>query len=199
VPSTILNQPGASYIANSVTSITIGTGSQTFTVPAGLAYQQGAWVSILSTGSGATEYGEVTSYSGTSLVVNVVSNTGSGAHTDWIINLASPPPAPQAWIAVSFSNSWANVAGYNATRYRLEADGVTVRLSGAIKSGSSGTVAFTLPSGYQPANTVVLAAWDFGNQVGNVYITIATSGAATVNYTTASPEISLEDLTFPTN
>ena len=197
MPGTILNQPGPSYAASSTTSQAIGTGSQTFTVQSGLAYQQGAYVSILSTGSGSTEYGRVTSYSGTSLIVNSISTTGGGTHTDWIINLSSPPPAPGAWTAVTFTNSWANVSGFNATRYRLEACLVVVRLSGAIKSGSTGTSAFTLPSGYQPANTVTLPVYDFSNNV-LAYVTIATAGTVTVTCA-STPQISLEGLTFPTN
>lgn len=198
MPSAIINQPGASYAATSSTSQAIGTGTQTFTVQSGLAYQQGSWVSILSTGSGATEYGQVTSYSGASLVVSVQSVTGSGSHTDWTINLASPPPAPGAWVTASLTNSWAVVSSYNTPRYRLEADGVTVRLSGAIQSGTSATSAFTLPSGLRPANSVVLAAVDFSHNAG-AYLTVATSGTVTVTYSTASPQIALEDLTFPIN
>ena len=58
------------------------------------------------------------------------------------------------WIAVSggigFANSWVNyAAGYNDAEYRKHSDG-SVQVRGMVKSGTAGSVAFTLPSGYRP-------------------------------------------------
>lgn len=73
----------------SSTSFTPGTGSKTFILPAsGLAYATGQNVTIISQANPTATWmrGTVTSYSGTSLVVNVIAALGSGAHTDWTIN-----------------------------------------------------------------------------------------------------------------
>ena len=73
--------------STSTTSITIGTGSKTFTTQAGKTFTAGQDIHISSDAAPGTSYmtGTVTSYSGTSLVVNVTSSGGSGAHTDWTI------------------------------------------------------------------------------------------------------------------
>jgi hypothetical protein len=80
---------GSGYLATSTTSVTIGTGSQTFTTQSGLAYLPGdrARVSNTATPSNYME-GVVTSYSGTSLVVNVDTTSGSGTFASWNIGIA---------------------------------------------------------------------------------------------------------------
>src|SRR6202030_3101260 len=80
---------GAGYTATSATSLPIGTGSATFTTQAGLAYTAGARART-SSAANATHYmeGLVTSYSGTSLVINVDNTSGGGTHADWDIDLA---------------------------------------------------------------------------------------------------------------
>lgn len=78
-------RPG--LIGYSSTSITIGAGSKTFTVAQGLpVLTAGANVQIASLAD-PTNYmrGSVTSYSGTTLVVNVASTGGAGTHADWYI------------------------------------------------------------------------------------------------------------------
>jgi phage gp45-like len=80
---------GAGYQATSATSTSIGTGSKTFTTQSGLAYSAGARARIAATGA-LTNWveGQVTSYSGTSLVINVDLTNGSGTFASWTINLA---------------------------------------------------------------------------------------------------------------
>jgi len=79
---------GAGYTATSTTSFAVGTGSTSFTTQTGLAYSVGAFVRASSAANGANYMqGLVTSYSGTTLVVNVTETGGSGTHTDWNINL----------------------------------------------------------------------------------------------------------------
>jgi hypothetical protein len=72
----------------SVTSLTLGTGSTTFSAQTGVAFVAAQAVSICSAGVPAACFiGTITSYnSGTgSLVVSVTSVTGSGTFADWII------------------------------------------------------------------------------------------------------------------
>ena len=87
-------QTGAVVCQSSTSTVTIGTGSQTFTVPTGLSIIAGQPVFIFDQANppisgqslvGNTETGTVTSYSGSSLVVNIATVTGSGTPTNWII------------------------------------------------------------------------------------------------------------------
>ena len=70
----------------STSSVAVGTGSKTFTVAANLGVSANATVSIVSAGDpGDTMTGTVTSYSGTDLVCNITSSTGTGTNSDWTI------------------------------------------------------------------------------------------------------------------
>ena len=70
----------------SSTSNAVTTGSLTFTVSASKAYVNGAQITITETSTPSNfMIGTVTSYSGTSLVVNIATANGSGTHTDWTI------------------------------------------------------------------------------------------------------------------
>ena len=72
----------------STTSVTVGTGTQTFTVQTGLDYRVGNTIHIYQTNNGNnTMDGTVVSYnSGTgSLVLNITSITGSGTISNWTI------------------------------------------------------------------------------------------------------------------
>lgn len=76
----------------SVTSNTIGVGTKTFTVGAGLniAVNNAALV----TSGVNTMSGTVTSYSGTTLVLNITAISGSGTFTSWVIAEAISQSAP---------------------------------------------------------------------------------------------------------
>lgn len=74
--------------ATSTTSITIGTGSKTFTTQSSKQFQAGQTLKIVSTANTANfMIGDVTSYSATSLVMNITSTGGSGTFADWNISL----------------------------------------------------------------------------------------------------------------
>ena len=79
----------STFSAKSTTSLTPATGSTTFIVPGGLSFPNGSRARIGSSGSSAYMEGLVTTYSGTSLTVNVDAMGGSGAHTDWNITTRS--------------------------------------------------------------------------------------------------------------
>jgi hypothetical protein len=91
-----------SLSSTSSTSASVSTGSKTFTTQSGLGYTATSQVSIVdSTGYGYL-YGTVTSYSGTSLVVNITFAYGTGSFTSWRITQlpnSSWPGGQGVWIA----------------------------------------------------------------------------------------------------
>lgn len=88
--SPIVSSLADRYKTTSATSNSISNGSKTFTVDANLAYIPLQEVLIVYDASNHM-HGEVTSYSGTTLVVDVKTHTGSGTYTSWDINLDGTP------------------------------------------------------------------------------------------------------------
>jgi len=72
----------------STTSNAIATGAKTFTVTTGKSFQPGMWLVIADTAAPSTNamYGIITSYSGTTLVMNIKSIIGGGTKTGWTIS-----------------------------------------------------------------------------------------------------------------
>ncbi len=88
---------GPGYLATSATGNTIGTGMKTFTVQAGLAYIAGNNVFIASDANDANYMvGDITSYSGVTMIVDVSGFGGSGTFADWSISLSGTPGASGA-------------------------------------------------------------------------------------------------------
>jgi hypothetical protein len=94
---TAVNEVAAAFTLLSTTDTsatinTIGTGAKTFTVTAGKSFAGGMWLILADTAAPSTNsmFGQVTSYSGTSLVMNVVSVLGSGTKTAWTISQSAP-------------------------------------------------------------------------------------------------------------
>lgn len=83
-------QQSAGGQATSTTSLTIGTGSKTFTIQSGKAFVPGMFVIAAQTTTPSNYmYGQVTSYSGTSLIVNVTNTSGSGTINAWSISVSN--------------------------------------------------------------------------------------------------------------
>lgn len=79
----------AGLAGTSATSKLIATGSQTFTTEASKLWAVGAFVTIASLASVANYFhGAVTSYSGTTLIVNVLDVGGAGTYADWQISIS---------------------------------------------------------------------------------------------------------------
>jgi hypothetical protein len=75
-------------LCTSSSSVAIGTGSKTFTIASGQSLSVGQAVLIDSAADGTQwMYGTVTSYSGTTLGVDVTAAGGSGTYADWGINV----------------------------------------------------------------------------------------------------------------
>jgi hypothetical protein len=77
-----------STTTTSSSSVLIGTGSKTFTVAAGLGFVTGMALRIANS-STAYMNADITSYSATTLIVNVTSVVGSGTLASWSISLAA--------------------------------------------------------------------------------------------------------------
>lgn len=83
-------------------------------------------------------------------------------------NLAGTPTV-EAWIAPTLINSWADYGSPEAPAgYCIDPLGF-VHLRGSIAGGTSGSVAFVLPSGYRPAERCRISVTAHGGY-GNVRI-----------------------------
>jgi hypothetical protein len=83
------------WSTTSVTSNTIALGAHTFTVEAGLTAEAGDDVFIVSGVN--TMSGTVTSYAGTTLIVDITEISGSGTYTAWVITQNDGQVAPPGY------------------------------------------------------------------------------------------------------
>ena len=97
----------AAVLAASTTSLLIAVASKTFTIQASKQFAAGQWITATSAANNANwMYGQVTSYSGTTLIVDVQLNGGSGTLADWNISISGTRGAPGTGIttqAVGFT------------------------------------------------------------------------------------------------
>lgn len=91
----------------SASSVAIGTGSKSFTVSAGKSFQGGQYLVIADTAAPSTNYmvGQVTSYSGTSLVMNILTTGGGGTKSGWTISQSAVGIAGGGVVAGAGANS----------------------------------------------------------------------------------------------
>ena len=149
---------GDRYTTLSSTSESIGTGSKTFTVDSGLALSIGQTVIIAYDASNKME-GSVTSYSGTTLVVDVTSTTGAGGpYTSWSISL-SGAPGPQgstgptgAASNVTGPTGAAGTNGTNGTNGSTGSTGPTGEAGTNGTNGTNGSTGSTGPTGEAGTN-----------------------------------------------
>ena len=102
--STII--PGDRYLTSSTTSLTIDNANKTLTIGTGLSYSPQQDVVISESTSPTTRHmhARVTSYnSGTGvMVVDVISHTGTGTYSSWVINVGGATPVTStAWGAIT--------------------------------------------------------------------------------------------------
>jgi hypothetical protein len=110
---------GATTNSTSTTSLAISTGSKSVTlVESGKAYTVGQWVIIASTANPANNMkGQVTAFSGTSLVVNVTSVSGSGTISAWSISVTGGADITSTTSVLKGDNSGNAVAATAGTDY----------------------------------------------------------------------------------
>jgi hypothetical protein len=94
------------FVGTSTTSLLIETESKTFATQSGEQYTDGVWMTAVSQANPNNwMFGQVTSYSGTTLVIDVQAVGGSGTYDDWNLSLtgargAQGPEGPPVDIAV---------------------------------------------------------------------------------------------------
>lgn len=104
---------GDRYLTTSTSSNLISTGSKTFVVQSGLSYTATQDITIVYDGDPTNKHmhGVVTSYSGTTLVVNVESVQGSGGpYTAWTINVGGLLTSQGALLEANNLSDVANTA-----------------------------------------------------------------------------------------
>lgn len=76
------------FVGTSTSSIEIGLGAKTFATQSGEQYTSGIWMTAVSAANSANwMFGQVTSYSGTALQLDVQATGGSGIFADWNLSL----------------------------------------------------------------------------------------------------------------
>lgn len=173
--------PAPIISGTSTTSNTIGAGSKSFTTQAGILFSAGQIIIASSTASPANYMvGTVTSYSGTSLVMNSTVVGGSGSFASWTISI-SGPQGPQG----TLGNLTANyvLLGNDVGTPQTVAPGTsgnvltsngTTWISQALSAGGSGQQTFTSngtwtkPSGYSTTASVLIECWGAGG--GGSYV-----------------------------
>jgi hypothetical protein len=81
----------------------------------------------------------------------------------------------------AFSNSWAQLTGGVEPAFYLDVLGV-VHIKGDFDTGTSATVAFTLPEGYRPSENTYFIVLGVAGAAGN-YVFIQTDGTVTITRT----------------
>ncbi len=122
---------GAGYGPATSTSslVTAGSGSKTFATQPGMAYSAGARIRATSRGTAEWMEGIVSSYSGSTLIVTMDLNSGTGTHVDWDINLTGQPSTVPG----------ANGLGYRAT----SASSLATSASGSKAFNTQASLAYT--------------------------------------------------------
>ena len=157
----------ASLVDVSTTSNTIGTGTKTFTVSAGKSFAPGIYLVITDTGIPSDYmHGSVTSYSGTTLVMNISDTGGSGTFATWNISPSVP-------------NLSVNAAGTSG-QIQYNNSGV---LGGVSTTGSGNVVLATSPSLVTP----VLGTPTSGTLTNCTGLPVAGGGTGVATLTAYAP------------
>lgn len=89
----------------------------------------------------------------------------------------------EAWTAPTLGGSWVNYgSGFRTARYRKIGD--IVEIEGLVKSGTTGSTIFTLPSGYRPPQGLIMPTITDPNVFARLDVTAA--GAVIVYFTGTS-------------
>lgn len=138
--------------ATSTTSNTIGTGSFTFSTQANKNFFPGQFIIAASAANGANYiHGQVTSYSGTTLIITESDHQGTGAHTDWNISASSPQGTSGSGAGTVTTASVATANGFGGTVSNpttTPAITITTSITGIIKGNGTAISAATAGTDY---------------------------------------------------
>lgn len=138
-------QAAGSLLGTSTSSVTIGTGTKNFTTQSGLALGVGGFITVASTVSPANYmHGQVDSYSGTSLVVNVLDTGGAGTLASWTITTSSPQGPAGAGAGTVASGTINQLTYYAATGDTASGNANATISNGDLTLGQAGSVGGSL-------------------------------------------------------
>ena len=127
----------AAFAGTSTSSVAIGLGNKTFTTQSGEQYTPGIWMTAVSQANAANfMFGQVVSYSGTTLVINVQSTGGSGTFADWNLSLAGVRGAPGTGITDQ-ATGWTATGGTSPRTLTVDQSVSTSQLQPTLVSGTN--------------------------------------------------------------
>jgi len=168
----VLSNSGDRYLTTSTTSNTITNGTKTFTVASGLSYTPTQDITIVYNAANHM-HGSVTSYSGTTLVVDIVQHTGSGSYSQWTLNVGGLTNAAGALLS---ANNLSDVASASTSLTNL--GGVPTARTVSAGTGLSGGGDLTADRTLSLANTAVTAG-SYGSSTQVAALTVDAQGRLT--------------------
>jgi hypothetical protein len=135
----------AALTDTSTSSVAIGIGAKTFTVSAGKQFIVGEFLTIANTPT-PTNFmqGQVTSYSGTTLVMSILNTGGSGTYSTWTISPSG----------VAGPTGSAGTIAYGVNANGTSGDVITVTIAGP--STADGTIIAVKSTGANTSTTPTL-------------------------------------------
>jgi len=125
------------FVGTSASSLSIGIGNKVFTTQSGEQYTPGIWMTAVSQADASNfMFGQVVSYSGTTLTLNVQSTGGSGTFADWNLSLAGVRGAPGAGITEQ-SVGWIASGGTSSRTLTVDRSVSTSGLQDTLVSGTN--------------------------------------------------------------
>lgn len=147
--------------ATSTSAVAIGSGAKTFTTQSGKNFSVNAYVFIVSNGTSTNwMFGQVTSYSSTTLQVAVTATGGSGSPSDWNITICG-------------------VQGVSGS------SGNNLILAGAVAGGTANALTVTTQAGISTAvqgHFLTLTTGATDSAAGTATIAADSSGAKSVKF-----------------
>ena len=191
VPSIIFTAVAAAPVGlgyagvESFTSLTVGTGSQTFTVNTNAtdtAFIVGNRVRLVNSSVNYMD-GVITAYSGTSMTVLVDGTAGSGTYAAWFVTLTGSVGGVTSASVVSANG----FAGTVATATTTPAITLTTTVTGVIKGNGTAISAATKDVDYFAPSAPITKTADFTIGTNeNFFINNKTTTACTVTFPAAS-------------
>lgn len=175
----------AALSGTSTTSLAIGTGSQTFITQSSKQWTSGQFLQISSNANAANYmHGSVTSYSGTTLIMNITDVGGSGTHNDWNIAVSGTqgpvgPPGGGTVTSVGlstpteFSVSGSPVTGSGTLAFSKANQNANLVYAGPTSGGASAPTFRSLVAADLPTLSSVYP-------VGSIYMNTTSTNPATL-------------------